>query len=793
MIQDNIPETLKNDGLFCTWAYRNKGGKITKVPYNPRTGAKAKANDPGTFGTYDEACTALRRHSDKYSGIGLGLFDDLVGVDIDHCYEENGALSSVAQDFPDGMASYAEQSPSGKGIHMLVRDPNAVYASGKYMTKNTKLGVEIYAAGQTNRYFTITGDRINEEDINDRGKELVELAERFMRRSIPQDGAGTLISTSDDLIDSVDDVIVIDRMVRSANGEKIKALMNGDWEGTYPSQSEAEMALCNHLAFFTRKDIAQMDRIFRSSSLMRPKWDEQRGQDTYGAITLKKAVDGCDSVWTPGYRSAPVGGVQHALEFLRSVNAAQNERYRRDDIGAGYLLADYMKPFARPVGKGKTWMAYDGVRWSDKRGEAVAEEAAKDLSRALSVYAAGLPDSSRDDFLGWAGSWAKRPRRKTFLQDAASVYPVDRGDFDRDLELLNLNNGTLDLRTMELRDHDPEDLITQVAPVDYDPSAVYPRWDQFVQEIMEPGKDEVSAGDPGIVRAEKSQFLQRFLGYCLSGDTSAEAFLVMYGPSTRNGKGTCVETVRAILGCYAKSVNAETLILGRPRDGSGPSEDVARLVGVRMASVGDIQQGARLDSARMKLLTGGDTLTARFLGENSFEFKPQFKLIFHTNHLPVCSDVSIFNSGRVMVLPFSQHFEERKQDKSLKHIFREPRNQSAILNWLLEGLRQYRERGLDPPQAVVNATAEYQNENDIIFRFVDDVLEEAPQEEIRSRTVYEQYIDWCRKNNLNHLSSHRFMDDLKKAGIKVERKRPLLGGEKTTVVVGFRLNPRYLY
>ena len=173
--------------------------------------------------------------------------------------------------------------------------------------------------------------------------------------------------------------------------------------------------------------------------------------------------------------------------------------------------------------------------------------------------------------------------------------------------------------------------------------------------------------------------------------------MVMFGPTSRNGKSVCVETVQAIMGSYSKAVNADTLTQVGKRDGGGPSEDIARLAGIRMANVGEICQGARLDAARIKLLTGGNTVNARFLGENSFDFVPRFKLLLHTNHLPQCSDLSVFDSQRALVLPFSRHFAPDEQDCGLKEYFKEVENQSGILNWLLQGLKAYRENGLSPP------------------------------------------------------------------------------------------------
>lgn len=796
MSYDHIPATLKDSARFCVWAYRVHAGKPTKVPYNPCTGAKARSNDPGTFSTFDEATAALSRHPSEYSGIGVGMFGDLVGVDIDHCIDEAGELTALSQEIVDKLGSYTERSPSGTGIHILCCAPGLTFDKERYYVKNSRIGLEVYPAGITQRYLTLTGDVLVDEEVNLRKDELRELLEKYMRRPTscaPAPGTEQAETAAGDMTSAVlDDADLIDRMLKSAKGESIARLWAGEWDTDYGSQSEADMAFCNHLAFWTRKDPLWMDRLFRQSGLMRDKWDRAQSGSTYGALTIRRAISDAKEVWEPGYANASSPGVENSLAFLREADILHNQRYRRDDIGAGFLLADYLKPFARPIGKGKSWVIYDGKRWKDDVEESAAEAAAKDISRALSIYAAGLPDESdMKNYMDWARVWAQRNRRTQFIRDAVSVYPVTRSVFDQNPWLLNLNNGTLDLRTQEFREHRPDDMLSQLAPVDYDPSAVCPRWERFVSEVMVPGACEASDRDRDIVAAEKSDFLQRYLGYCLSGDTSAEAFLVMYGPTSRNGKSVCVEAVQSVLGNYSRSMNPESLTLSKLKDGRGPSEDIARLNGVRLASVPEMQQGAKLDASRVKQLTGGDTVNARFLGENSFDFIPQCKLLLHTNHLPQCSDLSVFDSGRALVLPFSRHFEDWEQDKGLKSEFRKPENQSGILNWLIQGFQKYQEHGLTPPESVRIATRDYRQDSDKVARFMEDAMEQVPDGEIRLTLLYAAFEWWCRQNGQYVESSRNFRRLLDRAGVQIVKKRPKHGGENTTMVIGYTVVPEY--
>ena len=166
MSYDHIPATLRDSARFCVWAYRVRAGKPTKVPYNPCTGAKARSNDPGTFSTFDEATTALSRHPSEYSGIGVGMFGDLVGVDIDHCIDESGELTALSQEIVDKLGSYTERSPSGTGIHILCRAPGLTFDKERYYVKNSRIGLEVYPAGVTQRYLTLTGDVLVDEEVN---------------------------------------------------------------------------------------------------------------------------------------------------------------------------------------------------------------------------------------------------------------------------------------------------------------------------------------------------------------------------------------------------------------------------------------------------------------------------------------------------------------------------------------------------------------------------------------------------------------------------------------------------
>lgn len=286
---ENIPEYLRQKGLFCLWKYEpDENGRITKMPYKPnRPQERAKSNVPATFAPLNIAAA----RSNGFEGLGIGIFGEVAGIDIDHCLND-GALSKMAADIMETMDAYTEISPSGTGLRILFLAPGFQYDKEKYYIKNSDDGLEIYIAGMTQRYLTITGNTLRRCDMVNRSDRLQTILDKYMKRPMQstQETApmpGTPVNISDHEL--------LDKAMNAKNGALFTALWNGDCSG-YPSHSEADQALCNLLAFWTGKDAARMDTLFRQSGLMREKWDRKQSGTTYGAMTIQKAIS---KVYTP--------------------------------------------------------------------------------------------------------------------------------------------------------------------------------------------------------------------------------------------------------------------------------------------------------------------------------------------------------------------------------------------------------------------------------------------------------------------------------------------------------------
>ncbi len=296
----------KSYPYFCLWRFehRKKDSKPTKVPYDPNTLMHGSSADVTKHGSFELCLHQLRTYT-YMSGIGVGLFDDLCGIDIDDCIDEEHHLLDFAEDIINTVHSYTELSPSGTGIRILCRIPDLQYDKEKYLFKNTEMHLEMYPAGQTKRFVTLTGWSIfDNEDVGIRTSEVQILLDKYMRRKEKKksntvkavDEASRPVYWTSKNKSSLSDEQIISWMFRHP---KYRLLWEGRWrEAGYPSQSEGDCAFVCKLAFLADKNPEQMDRIYRMSGLMRPKWDDRRVDSTVGKNLIQYALDNCEMTVT---------------------------------------------------------------------------------------------------------------------------------------------------------------------------------------------------------------------------------------------------------------------------------------------------------------------------------------------------------------------------------------------------------------------------------------------------------------------------------------------------------------
>jgi putative DNA primase/helicase len=373
----------------------------------------------------------------------------------------------------------------------------------------------------------------------------------------------------------------------------------------------------------------------------------------------------------------------------------------------------------------KFWFVFRDHLWRQDDDGGMSRLAIE-CARVLHDEADEIPDSTtRQKVQKFSKFCQSGPGIQRVLGIAKNLPPIAiRGEaWNRNPWLLGAPNGVIDTRRWELCDGSPSDLVSLSIGVPFDFHAECERWRDFVGEIF--------GGDGELV-----EYLQRVLGYALTGFTREQVWWLFYGEGA-NGKSTFLNVIAYVLGDYAKTAPFSMFEL--PHRSSVP-DDLATLVDRRYVTANESIEAARLDEARIKMLTGGDKVPARPLYGTWFEFDPQLKLFLSCNHKPKVADDSHGFWRRVHVVPFTQRFEGPRQDKGLPETLKA--EGSGILNWMLEGCIFWRELGLLPPQRVLAATADYESEANPLNDFVAARCEEGSTFRASSSELYSAYLQW---------------------------------------------------
>ena len=403
--------------------------------------------------------------------------------------------------------------------------------------------------------------------------------------------------------------------------------------------------------------------------------------------------------------------------------------------------------FVRGVG----WLVWDGRRWRrDQDGE--VERRQKRSVRAMYSEVSAIEDPDERKRLA---AFATRSESEARIRAAISLAESERAvvartdELDGDAWLLNVANGVVDLRSGELREHSREDLMTKLAPTVYDSSAHSSLWESFVERC--------TGGD-----AELAAFLGRAVGYSLTGSTREEVLFFAHGP-TATGKSTFLEAFKAALGDYARTADFESF-LSRSGD-AGIRNDIARLAGARLVVSVEVDEGKRLAEGLLKMLTGGDTVTARYLYSEAFEFQPAFKLWLAANARPRVNAGDEAMWRRILQVPFLVTIPPSERDPDLKRRLRvEPEHQSAILAWAVRGCLDWQEHGLAVPQSVADYTAEYRSENDPLREFVEACCQLGAGATVTASDLRSAYERWASENGERPIGNTAYGAALKARG-----------------------------
>jgi putative DNA primase/helicase len=741
---NNIPDEIKKMNNWVLWKLENredKHGKIKacKPPYQTN-GKNASHTNKKTWTNFESVLETFNHRGGVYSGIGFVL--DGTGysiIDLDHIGEEGSISEEDSNHIINSFNSYTEKSQSGKGIHIIVKGsiPRAV-----------KTDIEIYS---TERYFALTGDLCGvNKDIEERQEELTKLFEKHKTKDEPKSvkSLGEKMpkpKSIEDAAHSNNDLL--EKAFSSKEGSKIRALYHGDLSSYDNDHSKADQALCNYLAFWFNKDWDDIDSTFKNSSLYRAKWD----REDYKAATIDRAISGCNKSYQELREQIPVSKTQ-----TNKNNTNVVKYYDLNDYGNGQRLVDTYKDNIRFCNEWKSWMIYNGYRWIEDTYGAL-ERMSKTIIEQIRDEALKEEDEKKQKVLLGAVSKTGNMRGiKGMIESASSekVVRISSDTFDQNKYLLNFKNGTYDLNENKFKSNKADDYMTKLVVGAYDPNASCPRWEQFISEVMGENKNLI-------------EFVQRAIGYSLTGSTKEQKMFICYGAGS-NGKSLMMEILRNILNDYSRNIAAESLMIKDNK--SGASGDIARLKGARFVTAKENKEGRKLDEALIKEATGADTITARYLYKNEFEFIPEFKLWLATNHKPEITGQDDGIWRRLVLIPFNVQFTDDNGNKDPDLLDKLKTEIPGIINWCINGCAMWMQEGLKEPNEVIAAVEEYRSESDSLQQFIDECLVINPNACITNKDLTDLYNRWSGSNITTTKFSLMFKDRAKRIKVTQTRK-----------------------
>lgn len=526
------------------------------------------------------------------------------------------------------------------------------------------------------------------------------------------------------------------------------ALWEGIWQACgdepgYESQSRADFCLVNDIARgAVRLGVADtalhatIRAVFCQSGLFRPEKLRTIENDA-----IPKAI--ADALKTRQAAEAVSthedGGKTLAEHEPGDIMAARvfGETYR------GKLI------HVTPTGR---WMLWDNTRWlGAARGEEM--RAAKSLADQVLSWAFDLLKQDAEKHkkrFSFAQRLQNQPRLEAMLELAKSEPGMSIGymtELDADPWLLGVRNGVVNLKDGSLLTASPDMLITRQCAAEYDPDAQCPRWIEFLISIFEGDEDTIA-------------FVQRALGYTLTGTTTEEALFICHGFGA-NGKSVFGNVITSIMADNAQAAPPSLLTMRKDGD-AGPRNDIARLCGARLVQINELQQGDRLDEQVVKMLAGREMLSARFLHKEFFEFWPTAKPWLRTNHRPVVTGEDCGIWRRLHLIPFKRKFEEHERDPWLESRLLEERD--GILAWMVQGCLDWQRGGLRPSAMVRRESAVYRRESDLLGEFLEECTENDKEARIEQQQLFARWRLWNDANGTRSGSKTSFTRKMAERG-----------------------------
>jgi len=520
------------------------------------------------------------------------------------------------------------------------------------------------------------------------------------------------------------------------------------------ARHDAAMALCGGLLAdgMDPESVERLLRIVLAAAQDEETEDRLRClQDTLDAMHLGKNTVG----WTRFRDMVDDRVIRKFRELvgLGKIKAQQrtanSSDLRTTDLGNCERLVNAFGQELKYCHPMKKWFHWDGMRWRPD-SQSIATQRAMTTVRGIYTEAAAQDTVDKRQALSeWAVTSESAGHIKAMVDLARSVPDITvlPEQLDTNPWVFNTENGTIDLKTQKLTPHNPTDLITAVAGTTYEPNAKCPRWMKFLDEIFD--------GDDEII-----EFIQRAVGYSLTGSTREQVLFLCWGDGA-NGKSTFLFVLEQVLRDYASNTPFDTF---DARTQSATGNELARLKGKRLVIAIEAENERHLAEARVKAVTGGDKVTCRFLYGEFFEYLPEFKIWLAVNYKPIIRGTDHGMWRRICLIPFIMSFKGTKDDKNLRDILMTEK--PGILAWCMRGEAKYLEVGLQIPEKLLQATAAYREEMDIVAQFLGENCTEDPKAEAATRDLYARYTYWSKDYGEKILSHRSFSLELARRGYK---------------------------
>jgi putative DNA primase/helicase len=421
-------------------------------------------------------------------------------------------------------------------------------------------------------------------------------------------------------------------------------------------------------------------------------------------------------------------------DAIREIDALESKskldkKYNESDAGNAELLVDLFGNEIRYNHTNRKWYIWNGQFWEEDISNRIVESAKKAARKRMRTALTITDTTKKIKAVTYALRSEDQNKITACVNSAKTITRISTtaNEWDRDDLLLQFNNGTMSLPTVTFSNGNPEWNISQSVGYDYDIDAECTLWEKTIAEIFNSNQALI-------------EYFQRVVGYCLTGSTEEQCFFILYGIGA-NGKSLVQELLNSLLGHYAEHSQFDAFTR---KYNNSSSNDLARLHSARLVIASEGTDRKRFDEERLKQLTGGDSVTARFLFQEHFTFIPKFKIMLAVNSLPKTEDFSDGFWRRVNIIPFEVQFKGENANPDLLHNLRN--ELPGIMNWALKGLKEWMDQGLNPPIEVINAVEEYRSESDEVARFLNDHVEVVQvvnfEPKLKTSELYGKFIEW---------------------------------------------------